>query len=397
MLSEKKRVWLKRHLKSGAIGGAIGVVSLCVLIAAIRADNWADWTGLGKGEATSISTVLKRDTDGRHVETETTTTQPGKTLWDWLGLLGVPLTLAGLGYVLQRQERTRAEKYQEYEREHAETLKEYEWERAEALKEQERERADSETKEEILQVYFDRLSTLLVDKNILAIAVKVHPSPEKQGDDQVETTITSEERELLDSAIDVIRARTLSILRRFEGDAEKKGNVIRFLIEADIISKAKLSLRKANLRGADLNEADLSGVFLSGAFLSGAKLNDADLRWADLSQAHLEGAHLLRAYLSGADLRWAFLTGAFLFWADLSGADLSGADLCVADLSGAKFNDADLRWADLSGAKLAKANLHNIKWDTDNTRWPAPAEVAKAMNIPKELKQQLGITDTPET
>jgi hypothetical protein len=281
-----------------------------------------EWTGFGQGDSVS-TTINKKDADGNIVETITTTTEPGKTLWDWLSLLGVPLTLAILGYILQQQERSRA---------------------------------NNEAKEEILQNYFDRLSTLLVDKNILAIAVKVYPPSEKQGDDQPkristpeERELFDEERELFDSAVHVIRARTLSILRRFEGDGERKGSVIRFLIEADVISKAKLSLSKADLRRADLR-----------------------------------GAALIRANLSEADLSGANLYEAFLYDANLSEADLSRANLSRAFLYS----------ANLSKATLEGAVLIDIQWD-EHTQWPAPTEVAKAKNLPEALKQQLRITDTP--
>jgi hypothetical protein len=82
----------------------------------------------------------------------TVTSEPGKTLWDWLSLLGVPLSLAGLGYGLQQQQQKRAE----------------------TLSKEQREIAADEAKEEVLQAYIDRLSSLLVDKNVLEIASKVH-------------------------------------------------------------------------------------------------------------------------------------------------------------------------------------------------------------------------------
>lgn len=275
-------------------------LAVYALVTLFQKGNWAPWMGFS-----------------------------GKTVWDWLSLLGVPLTLAILGYILQQQERNRAE-----------ILKEQERERAEKLSREQREIAANEAKEEILQVYFDRLSTLLVDKNILAIAAKVHSPQEKQGDDQPTITITSEERELLDSAVDVIRARTLSILRRFEGDADGKTSVIRFLLESEVIGKAKL-----NLNGADLREIDLAHAEL---FL--AKLAGANLFQADLFQANLFRAELIGANLTGADLRYANLTEACLILANLAGADLHNANL-----RGAALGDANLIGADLTGANLTGA------------------------------------------
>jgi uncharacterized protein YjbI with pentapeptide repeats len=130
------------------------------------------------------------------------------------------------------------------------------------------------------------LSALLVDKNLLAIAAKLKNLDGTQQQNSIE------QQELLDSSINVIRARTLSILRRLKGDRERKSSVIRFLIEADIVRKLRLPLSGADLSGADL----------SGANLTGTNLSRADLSRADLTGTNLTGTNLSRADLSRADL-----------------------------------------------------------------------------------------------
>lgn len=117
-----------------------------------------------------------------------------------MSLLGVPVVLALLGFWFQRQQQERA---------------------SEAAEEQRAIAAD-ETREEALQIYLDRLSTLLVDKNILAIATKLN-DPDRKND------VTPEQQELYEAAIDIIRARTLSILQRFETDIERKNSVVRLM------------------------------------------------------------------------------------------------------------------------------------------------------------------------
>ena len=196
---------------------------------------WPGGLGFDKGETVTTERVEK---DAKGIPVKTTTKRDGgKTLWDWLSLLGVPLSLTILGLCFQLIQQKRSE---------------------------------DKTKEDILQAYLDRLSALLVDKNLRAIATKVNASETQGNEDQLKSEPTIEERELLDSSVDVIRARTLSILRRFENDSERKTSVIRFLIEADIVSKLKLSLKGANLSGADLRGASLSGADLRGASLSSA-------------------------------------------------------------------------------------------------------------------------------
>jgi Pentapeptide repeats (8 copies) len=282
---------------------ALGVVSLITIVVRSQPILWPGGLGIAREQSVttkSVETIVK-DTQGNITKTvETTKIDDGKTLWDWLSLLGVPVSLAILGYVLQQIQQKRSEEL---------------------------------AKEEVLQVYFDRLSVLLVDKNLLAIAAK---------DNQAK----AEESELLASAMDVIRGRTLSILRRFKGDPERKTSVIRFLIEADIVSKLKL-----NLSEADLSYADLVGADFSGADLTMADLSGADFFSANLSGAKLVGANFNFANLSHSDLAGADFSAADLVGANLALADLSGANLTTADLSGAALYDANLNGANLSGAK----------------------------------------------
>ena len=355
---------LKSYLKPGLI-----CVSIIFLAYFSRPLLWPGGTGISdtldtiihadiKRNKPVVSKTVEKDKQGKTIKTiETTKDDEGKTLWDWLSLLGVPLSLAILGYVLQ---------------------------------EQQRKRADNETKEEVLQAYFDRLSVLLIDRNLIVLSNKSQSS-----------TITPEEQELLDSSLDVIRARTLSILRRFENDAERKTSVIKFLIETEIVGKLKLNLSDADLSGVNLIRANLSGVNLYKVDLSGAKLIKADLSGAKLIKADLintnfKDANLKDAKLSGADLTGADLTGANLSWVDLTGANLSWAKLIKADLTGAELIKADLSEAKLFvacliAADLTGANLQHIECDSE-TKWPDKNAFTNAKNIPQEVKIQLDIT-----
>ena len=365
---------------------------------------WPGGIGIGKDNPVSTMTIEK-DAQGKTVKTiETIKYDDGKTLWDWGSLLGVPLSLAILGYVLQQQQQKRAEKLSEDQRERAEKLSKEQQERAEKFAKEQRDIADNETKEEVLQTYFDRLSILLIDRNLIVLSNKsdfrvIHP----------------EEKELLDSSLDVIRARTLSILRRFENDAERKTSVIKFLIETEIVGKSKLNLSGANLSGANLQGVDLQGAKLfmanlSGANLSGANLSRAKLFKANLSAANLSSAILYEVNLYEADLSRTNLSSAIFYEANLSGANLSEANLSVADLQGANLQGANLCLAELEGAKLFLANLYlanlqganlewvnlrganlaDIQWDS-RTTWPDKSQFNNTRNIPEELKKELGI------
>lgn len=327
------RISKQRFIKLG-VGFLILFVIYCVVFPAEK----VQWTGFKKDTETSRSREITRN--GKKITTVTKDVS-GKTLWDWMSVLGVPLSLAILGFWLQQQQQRRIDEQAKLEREIAE----------------------NNQKEEVLQAYFDRLSTLLVDKNLIAIATKLRKADEAKNEQEEavagdrETTL-DDQKELLDAAVDVIRARTLSILRRLEKDGERKGSVIRFLIEAEVVSKLTLNLSDANLSGANL-----TGVNLSGANLSDANLSDANLTGANL-------------------------TGANLFDADLRGAALFGANLRDANLLVANLGSADLSEANLSNVNLSGADLENINWDKD-TRWDDAGDLETVVNMPEELKQQL--------
>lgn len=209
---------------------------------------------------------------------------PGKTLWDWLGLLIVPAALAFAGYVIQRSER---------------------------------DRTDDQLKEQALQTYLDHMSELLLSGKF------DHP-------------------DIRENAKTVARARTLTVLRGLDG--ERKGAMLRFLYESGLIngdsptidlrtadfslaSLREANLERANLKDTNLAQAQLQGTQLKGANLEGANLEGANLYGADLQTANLDIANLQRANLIIANLRSAHLWSARLWGAKLEGANLRGANL----------------------------------------------------------------------
>jgi Pentapeptide repeats (8 copies) len=193
--------------------------------------------------------------------------QPSKSLWDWLNLLGVLAipAVVGLGAA---------------------------WYTAQQGKVSARENTDNQ-REAALQEYIDKMSELLLKENLR----------ESSPNDGVRI---------------VARARTLNVLHRL--DRERKGIVIQFLFESDLLSIV------------DLSYADLSDAHLFRANLTNANLFCADLRKANLFLATLVSVNLSEAYMPEADLRGA----------SLNLADLSGANICFADLRGANLTGAIL-------------------------------------------------------
>ena len=265
----------------------------------------------------------------------------GKTLWDWMQLLFIPVVLAVAGFWFNHRERKEAELRSENERKAAEL-------RAKT----ESDIAEDNQREAALQEYIDKMSELLLHEKLR----------ESKPEDEVRT---------------IARVLTLTVVRRC--DAERKGSVLLFLHEAGLIDTLKgiidldgaflweANLSSATLSFANLSKANLSGANLSGAFVWEANLKEANLSKANLSGAILGGTNLSRANLGGANLREAFLNGTNLSGANLSGADLKGADLKVSedDLSSempdANLSEANLSRANLFGAKVATEQLDKAK------------------------------------
>src|SRR5215217_3515863 len=191
----------------------------------------------------------------------------GKTVWDWLPIVGallVPLVIAlGTGWItrqLANLENQRAQQAQKVEDQRAEA---------------ERELAEQRAQDEALQAYLNQMSGLLLEKDLRS----------SEEDSEVRT---------------LARARTLTVLERL--DRKRKPAVIGFLIEAELIQRVEGTEPNINLGGADLSEANLG--------------SSADLSGANLQMANLSGANLNATNLSGANLRYANLSEAILLMAN---------------------------------------------------------------------------------
>jgi uncharacterized protein YjbI with pentapeptide repeats len=268
-------IWtlFERGYVRGAIGILIGILLLLTLIL-IRIGYRYEWTGFGE------TTRPKSETQEE--------VQPRKTLWDWLGLLIVPLVLAVGGFVFTIQQDAR-----------------------QAMIENQRDTRERQLEEQraqdaALQAYLDQMSQLTLEKDLLV----------------------SEEGTAVRT---LARARTRTVLAQL--DSRHKGSVVQFLYEASLLEQERpvVSLSDVRLRGADLSHLNLRG----------ADLSEADLSEADLSFATMSGVDLSGADLSEADLSFA----------SMSGVDLHGADLSKANLTNTDLSKANLLLADLSGAK----------------------------------------------
>lgn len=301
MGSPKKQTTVRKFILFIAI--LLGVMALVfALIQTLLAGYGVAWTGFGDYASPQ----------GDYVR--------GKTLWDWLELLIIPVFLAVGVFILQRSEGT-----------------------------VEREIATDRQQEAALQAYLDRMADLLLKEKLL----------------------TSENEEVWN----VARVRTLTVLRGL--NAARNNIVLRFLRDIGLAGKQESKLFvAANLEGADLKGVNLidtnlehgrlDEADLERAFFISANLKNAILRNTNLQRANLNGTNLYRAVLRNARLQSATLYHANLHSANLEGSNLEGANLQDANLEGVNLRDANLkdaflRKANLKGAQVTGEQLVAVK------------------------------------
>src|SRR5215212_3912607 len=178
----------------------------------------------------------------------------GKTVWDFLQLLIVPLMLVAIGLVFALQQDARQQRVEE--------------QRAEA----ERELAEQRAQDEALQAYLDQMSQLMLERKLL----------EAEQGDPVHT---------------LAQARTSTVILRL--DAQHNESVTRFLLNSGLVESSEASPRL-------LREITLSHATLGDAYLPEADLSRADLRGTNLSGAFLDRANLSGAFLEGQPERYRY-------------------------------------------------------------------------------------------
>lgn len=251
-----------------------------------------------------------------------------KTLWDWLELLIIPIVLAGVAILFNRSERIA-----------------------------EREIAQNRQQDAALQAYLDSMNNLQLEYDLAT--------------SQPESDVRA-----------IARARTLTVLRGLDGF--RKGMVLRFLYESNLLIKEDINQTIVSLSGADFRGAELRKANLSEAHLGGFDLRDADLEMANLGRSVMP-----RQDLRGANLRGTNLDGAYLLGADLEGADLGTAELEGPDLkwyermkigmAEENLDAAELIEANLYKAILADANLKNAKVSNEQLKM---AKTLKGATMP---------------
>jgi uncharacterized protein YjbI with pentapeptide repeats len=336
------REWIKNHKTLTVL------ITIPTIIGIIVISTIYKWDWIGIGEDSNRSTTIEKETDTKTgiviktIEKETENFQSFKTLWDWLqlsGILAIPIAL----YYFERTEQKRADKRNDLE-----------------VKE-----SASIAREEALEAYIYQVSQLLIDKGLAVEIQNIAKNIPDQNSECAKVIAIKEELESdskISIMLDIIRALSLSILRKLGKDGERKGEVIRFLIDIKILDK--LNLASAELAGANLAHANLTYANFQKANFQNANLVFADLYFASLQSTNLTGANLEYTNFQNADLSYA----------DFKNANFQNADLGYATFGGVDFTGANLEKANLAGADFT--SLLGIDSPINLT----PAQVKKAVN-----------------
>lgn len=217
-----------------------------------------------------------------------TNEQDVKKLWDWLDLLIIPLSIAIIGWIYKENEKLRDSK-KEFENKQNETL-------------------DS---------YFRVISDLIIKSHLL------------------DNKLNSESK---------IIARTRTIVAIENLNSERKGQVLQFLHESNLINNV------IELLGANFKSSEVSGIVLRNTTIKGVYFCDSKF---------------IKSYLDNSDLTSCDFTNTDFSDSSMQNTNLSytkliNCKLVNIDLTTVNFEGVDLTNADLSNSKILKTQLDKI-------------------------------------
>lgn len=203
-----------------------------------------------------------------------------KTLWDWMELMIIPVTLALGAYLLDREQTRRAE-----------------W------------IAEEKRQQDLLDAYFDKITELTLNHGL--------------GKANSDVAVRS-----------IARTRTISVINML--DEGRGARILQFLSESELITGEKPIVI---LRGVTFRNCVLSGATLVKRNLVGVTFIDCQFQDANFRDAILTGCIFLRGDLTGARFDGAKLVQAKLNDCNLSEVIFNNADLEQSNLLGSTALD----------------------------------------------------------
>jgi len=194
--------------------------------------TWIFLATIGIFIAVVLHVLLAKDKD------LTTIKWLGKSLWDWMELVLVPLLLAVGAIVIKQVLEDRDKKHREQEKEIEDKRREQEKEIENKRREQEKKIEDKRRGQEALKDYLAQITELLISQDWPSLEQDENPKLERESGEKTHQVTA------------IARALTLAVLR--ELDRLQKGSLISFLIDSKAVEH--ISLSRAHLREAVLDK-----------------------------------------------------------------------------------------------------------------------------------------------
>jgi len=234
----------------------------------------------------------------------------GKTLWDWLDLLLIPIALAIFAYFSSKE-----------------------------IKKIELMVSIERTRDISLQSYIEKVTDYLSQGSL-----KIMDTSKNEINNEVEDNLTHNDAQQQAKAIEIRRLVTLltkTTLKMLDG--ERKGLVIQFLYDAKLITISNIENKPIiSLKGADLSTIDFSSelVRISNKLkkdFQHEEFHDIDLSETNLSRANFYGVHFHNSNFNFANCVNANFQNAFIKSSSFLNAILDKADFSNSAFIDSKF------------------------------------------------------------
>lgn len=219
----------------------------------------------------------------------TTSDEKIKTLWDWLDLLIVPISIGIVGWI-----------YKDYENQ----------------KEESRQKENNYT--DLFNNYLKNISELILKEGLL---------------------------ESNEYAMNLARSLTIVALENLDG--ERKGQILQFLKESNV-------LQNINLLGANFRNCDLEGIVLKNQIFKGI-----DFSHSNLTNSFLDGTEFIACNLSSANFSYSSLLNVNFEYSILKNSIIRNTDLKSVNFFGVELGNADLRDSLISDDQFKQISKFN--------------------------------------
>src|SRR5258708_32893019 len=159
---ERLRSWWQYIRNHWIVAVIIALVIAAMVL--IFIESLINGTGFNSYNKITVAHTISGTNAGTVIRTEEY--QPGRTLWDWMQLLFIPVVLAVAGFWFNHRERKAAEKRADNERKAAERRAEAEQEIEQQRAKSARDIAEGNQQEAALQEYINKMSELLLHENL---------------------------------------------------------------------------------------------------------------------------------------------------------------------------------------------------------------------------------------